>query len=78
MSQNVVNYPAGQVRLNDSKQLKRAVAPTKSAVLPDEKSLVRSLAKGFKVLEAFDAHQTTMTLSQIAQKTDLDAAPRSG
>ena len=40
----------------------------------DEKSTVRSLAKGFRILEVFHSGQPDMTLSQIAEKADLDAA----
>lgn len=39
----------------------------------DPKSLVMSLAKGFRVLEIFDEHDPELTLSEIAQKADLDA-----
>ena len=39
----------------------------------DEKSTVRSLAKGFRILEVFHSGQPDMTLSQIAEKADLDA-----
>jgi len=34
--------------------------------------MVRSVAKAFRVLEAFDARHPQMTLSQIAERTDLD------
>ncbi len=37
------------------------------------KSVVLSLAKGFRVLEVFDAHEREMTLSEIASRADLDA-----
>lgn len=39
----------------------------------DTKSQVLSLAKGFRVLEAFDSEDRELTLSQIAAKTGLDA-----
>lgn len=39
----------------------------------DPKSQVLSLAKGFRVLEAFDNEDRELTLSQIATKTGLDA-----
>ncbi|MEJ7609267.1 MAG: helix-turn-helix domain-containing protein, partial [Bryobacteraceae bacterium] len=39
----------------------------------DPKSLVMSLAKGFRVLEVFDQHDTEQTLTEIAAKADLDA-----
>ncbi len=34
--------------------------------------MVRSVAKAFRVLEAFDSQTPQMTLSQIAERTDLD------
>ncbi|RKF14152.1 IclR family transcriptional regulator [Roseovarius spongiae] len=34
--------------------------------------MVRSVAKAFRVLEAFDAHHPQMTLSQIAARTEMD------
>jgi IclR family transcriptional regulator, pca regulon regulatory protein len=36
------------------------------------KSMVMSLAKGFRVLEVFDAREPEMTLSQIAARAELD------
>jgi IclR family transcriptional regulator, pca regulon regulatory protein len=39
---------------------------------PDSKSMVMSLAKGFRVLEVFDAHEPELTLSQIATRAELD------
>ncbi len=36
------------------------------------KNTVQSLAKGFRVLEAFSAHTPEMTLSEIARCTELD------
>jgi IclR family transcriptional regulator, pca regulon regulatory protein len=39
----------------------------------DPKSQVLSLAKGFRVLEAFDSENRELTLSQIVTKTGLDA-----
>jgi IclR family pca regulon transcriptional regulator len=36
------------------------------------KSMVMSLAKGFRVLEIFDAREPDLTLSQIAQRAELD------
>ncbi len=39
----------------------------------DPKSIVMSLAKGFRVLEVFDEHDPELTLTEIAQKADLDA-----
>lgn len=36
------------------------------------KSTVLSLAKGFRVLEVFDAHEPDLTLSQIATRAELD------
>jgi len=37
------------------------------------KSIVLSLAKGFRVLETFEASEPELNLSRIAQKADLDA-----
>src|ERR1043165_8608437 len=36
------------------------------------KSTVMSLAKGFRVLEVFDAREPELTLSQIATRAELD------
>lgn len=36
------------------------------------KSVVMSLAKGFRVLEVFDAREPELTLSQISARTELD------
>ncbi|MCW2292300.1 IclR family pca regulon transcriptional regulator [Pseudomonas sp. BIGb0408] len=38
----------------------------------NQRSTVQSLAKGFRVLEAFTAESDELTLSQIADKADLD------
>jgi IclR family transcriptional regulator, pca regulon regulatory protein len=38
----------------------------------DAKSLVLSLAKGFRILEVFDSTSPEMTLTQIAERADLD------
>jgi IclR family transcriptional regulator, pca regulon regulatory protein len=38
----------------------------------DSKSLVLSLAKGFRILEVFDGTSHEMTLTQIAARADLD------
>ncbi|HYO84268.1 MAG TPA: IclR family transcriptional regulator [Bryobacteraceae bacterium] len=40
---------------------------------PSAKSQVQSLAKGFRVLEAFDSEDRELTLTQIAGKARLDA-----
>jgi len=37
------------------------------------KSMVMSLAKGFRVLEIFDAQEPELTLSQIASRAELDS-----
>jgi IclR family transcriptional regulator, pca regulon regulatory protein len=39
----------------------------------DVKNVVRSLAKGFRILEAFKPDEAEMTLSQIAARTNLDS-----
>jgi len=41
-------------------------------VVTDTKSIVRSLAKGFRILEAFDPEEAEMTLSHIAERAQLD------
>jgi IclR family transcriptional regulator, pca regulon regulatory protein len=44
-----------------------------AAAMPPAKSLVLSLAKGFRILEVFDGRDTELTLSQIAQRAELDS-----
>ena len=39
----------------------------------DVKNVVRSLAKGFRILQAFKPDEAEMTLSQIAARTSLDS-----
>lgn len=51
--------------------VKAATSPTSRK--RDPKSIVMSLAKGFRVLEVFDAQEPELTLSQIAEKAELDA-----
>jgi IclR family pca regulon transcriptional regulator len=41
---------------------------------PNEKNLVRSLAKGFAVLRAFTAEEPELTLSEVARSAGLDNA----
>lgn len=43
------------------------------AVPDPNKSVVLSLAKGFRVLEAFDSREPEQNLSRIAEKADIDA-----
>ena len=43
------------------------------AAAPD-KNVVRSLAKGFRVLEAFTAERTEMGLAEVARAADIDNA----
>lgn len=55
--------------------LKSDKSLTASLKEPDDKKLrstVQSLAKGFRVLEAFSADNEELTLSQIAAAADLD------
>jgi IclR family pca regulon transcriptional regulator len=40
---------------------------------PPTKSLVLSLAKGFRILEVFDGREPELTLSQIAKRAELDS-----
>jgi IclR family pca regulon transcriptional regulator len=52
-------------------------APRKQESKPDRppaetKSLVLSLAKGFRVMEVFQPQQPELTISEIAEKADLD------
>lgn len=42
------------------------------AKAPDPKSIVMSLAKGFRVLEVFDEHDPELTITEIARRADLD------
>src|SRR5437868_3088980 len=42
------------------------------------KSLVLSLAKGFRILEVFDGQEPELTLSQIAQRAELDSGTALG
>jgi IclR family pca regulon transcriptional regulator len=54
---------------------RRAVSASKSAASDDTdrlRSTVQSLAKGFRILEAFTADNEEMTLSEIALKSALD------
>jgi IclR family pca regulon transcriptional regulator len=44
-----------------------------AAATPLNKSLVLSLAKGFRILEVFDGREPELTLSQIAQRAELDS-----
>jgi IclR family transcriptional regulator, pca regulon regulatory protein len=43
-----------------------------SAVAADPRSVVNSLSKGLRVLEAFTAERTEMTLSEVARAADID------
>jgi len=40
----------------------------------DPKNTVQSLAKGFKVLQAFTAQQPELTMAEVARKADMDNA----
>ena len=46
---------------------------SKRAIDSNAKNVVRSLAKGFRILEAFEPGQSEMTLSEIAARAHLDA-----
>jgi IclR family transcriptional regulator, pca regulon regulatory protein len=55
------------------KSIKKARAASGEAVAaPDMRSTVQSLAKGFRVLEAFTADEPEMTLSDVCASTGLD------
>ncbi len=41
--------------------------------IPPTKSLVLSLAKGFRILEVFDGRVPELNLSQIAERAELDS-----
>jgi IclR family transcriptional regulator, pca regulon regulatory protein len=41
---------------------------------PDPKNVVQSLAKGFRVLEAFSASEPELTLAEVARRAGLDNA----
>lgn len=53
---------------------KRRPAPTRDEAVPDgdSRSLVGSLAKGLRVLEAFTAERPELTLSEVASLAKLD------
>lgn len=57
----------------ETAQPKDAQQRESRAKAADSKSMVMSLAKGFRVLEVFDAHEPELTLSQIAARADLDS-----
>lgn len=52
--------------------MKRSVIETAVPAADASKSMVLSLAKGFRVLEVFDARAPELTLSQIAALAELD------
>jgi IclR family pca regulon transcriptional regulator len=41
---------------------------------PDPKNVVQSLAKGFRVLQAFTSHEPELTLAEVARKAGMDNA----
>jgi IclR family pca regulon transcriptional regulator len=47
-------------------------APAKDGVADDSRNLVNSLSKGLRVLEAFTAERTEMTLSEVARAAGID------
>ncbi len=53
---------------------KREELPTGPEPKLNQKNMVLSLAKGFRVLEAFSAHKPEQTLSEIARSAGLDNA----
>lgn len=46
----------------------------KRSAKDSEKNTVQSLAKGFRVLEAFTAQQPELTLAEVARRADIDNA----
>jgi IclR family pca regulon transcriptional regulator len=46
--------------------------PAKNITADDSRNVVNSLSKGFRVLEAFSAERTEMTLSEVARTADID------
>lgn len=57
-----------RVRENEVQVSKEESPPARKA----NPLMVQSVAKAFRVLEGFDAKHPSMTLSQIAERTDLD------
>lgn len=47
---------------------------TTDAVVTDSKNTVQSLAKGFRVLQAFTAQEPELTMAEIARRADMDNA----
>jgi IclR family pca regulon transcriptional regulator len=52
--------------------IERRTRGSEKSAVPDSRSTVRSLAKGFRVLEAFTDARIEMTLSEVATETGLD------
>jgi IclR family transcriptional regulator, pca regulon regulatory protein len=48
--------------------------PGKDSSKDSEKNTVQSLAKGFRVLEAFTAQEPELTLAEVARRADIDNA----
>jgi IclR family transcriptional regulator, pca regulon regulatory protein len=48
--------------------------PGKNSSKDSEKNTVQSLAKGFRVLEAFTAQEPELTLAEVARRADIDNA----
>ena len=59
---------------HSEKRGRRAATSGKTDQPPanNAKSLVLSLAKGFRILEAFDSRDPELTMSEIARRADLD------
>jgi IclR family pca regulon transcriptional regulator len=59
-------------RAPDSPAARRAGAPTKNGAGENARSVVNSLSKGLRVLEAFSAERPEMTLSEVARAAAID------
>ena len=67
---NFIRYP--NIVIAPSEMDKRSTDEGRDTTL-DVKNVVRSLAKGFRILQAFKPDEAEMTLSQIAARTSLDS-----
>jgi IclR family pca regulon transcriptional regulator len=60
------------LRETEAPPVPRTKRADKDAVPDDSRNVVNSLAKGFRVLEAFTSDRMEMTLSEVARAADLD------
>ena len=70
LRRNFIRYP--NIVIAPSEMDKRSTDEGRDTTL-DVKNVVRSLAKGFRILQAFKPDEAEMTLSQIAARTSLDS-----